>query len=232
MDDDSAYVFQLKGTQDRHDGADLWAPLLLVILARASNVRTIRCSNDVTAERPVTIVSHEPPPCGRTLLFSEVESDMAAQVLASVSHPETELAIFPPGWGWRRLSVLADAMMANRCPARLAVDWTPEVSFASPLAEGIRTTTALTEIALNMQDGTPDWTRSSVVLLEAVRDNVGLRTVKAAEASVFKVRLMKDFWSAVLASRAIERVDVMEHTYDQCTSQERRDVARHVVVLL
>jgi hypothetical protein len=58
------------------------------------------------------------------------------------------------GWGQHRLSLLADAMMDNQCPKRLAVAHTPEEALASALATGIRVTTALEAITLHLSDRT------------------------------------------------------------------------------
>jgi hypothetical protein len=241
LSDGRDYIVQLQGTvnasrPNRRNGAMLWAPVLTKLLVRDPNVRSLRCSSDAplsSLESLEEIVSAAPPPgCDRVLEFTAVSSRTAARVIATCLHPETELVVDPVLWG-SRLPVLVDAMRApapHRGPARLAVrGLTPSVRQYQRLADGIRTATpALEHLSLELEDFQLPSLSCSLRLLRGVRDNVGLRSVRAAAFGI-RSPLLKDFWTSVLASRTLERIDASAIVLLGCAPHQRRAHARHVV---
>lgn len=113
-----------------------------------------------------------------------------------------------PAWKpWPRRCGTAPRSVFRRLAVGLAVDERNAVL----LADGIRASAALIEhVAVELFDCQPWFQRSSRRLLEAIRDRVGLTSVKAADGGSVKPRLLKEFWSCVLTSRAVERVDAAD----------------------
>jgi hypothetical protein len=232
LDVGATYKFQLHGSHCHHaarshrrNGADLWAPLLLTIFARDSNVRAISCSSvsPSLSSSLAEIVSIAPPSPG-----IQGGTDGRGGPNPRPAHAPRHGARGTSG-GMGTAPHLAagrrhEGQPMPQAPRRVA--HTPDEALASTLATGIRSTTVLEAITLHLS-------YRSKLLIGAVGENVGIRSVTVAPASTARVRLLQQFWRSVLASRTVQHVDVTARTADpRYTLKHRREVARLVVELL
>jgi hypothetical protein len=231
--------------EERAERAGDWPPVLAAMLARSALVRAIKC--DLNVSRHVrfleAIVSPAPPfPGGRDLTLGKDYwqfdvTEAAARILAYRSHPDTRVEIDLMKWGRDGASILADSVRTNRCPKRLKVRGAEELESAEPLANALRVTRSVEELEVQLSPGwSPDVQRCTDLLLAAIGDNVGLRTLVAEQSCRKDVcGRTKAIWSSVLRSRTLQCVNVQLTKYPvepPPADADRREVAHHVVGLL
>jgi hypothetical protein len=231
--------------EGRAERAGDWPPVLAALLARSALLRAIQC--DLNVSRHVrfleAIVSPAPPfPGGRDLTLGlgywqfDVTED-AARILAYRTHPDTRVQIDLRKWGRDGALILADSVRTNRCPRRLKFRGADQLESAEPLASALRVTRSVEVLEGQFSPGwSPQVQRCTDLLLAAIGDNVGLRTLVAEQSCRKDVcGRMKAMWSSVLRSRTLQCVNVQLTKYPvepPPADADRREVARHVVDLL
>jgi hypothetical protein len=234
------------GQEERAERAGDWPPVLAALLARSALARAITC--DLSVSRHVrfleAIVSPAPPPPGGrdlTLGIGYWQFDVteaAARILAYRTHPDSRVEIDLMKWGRDGAIILADSVRTNRCPKRLKFRGADQLESAEPLASALRVTRSVEVLEVQLSPGwwSPDVQRCTDLLLAAIGDNVGLRTLVAEQSCRKDVcGRMKAIWSSVLRSRTLQCVNVQLTKYPvepPPADADRRDVARHVVDLL
>jgi hypothetical protein len=248
-DDDRTYSFCLGGVPD--DGPDRWPAVLASLLSRAPDARAVLCALRPGPDlaRLEAVVAMEPPspspPRGggggggssgssgssrRTLVFGGDVTEEAARIIARRTHRETVLEVDGRAWGGSGVPVLAEALRENQCPKHLVVRGFAEVggSVMDALWRAIGSTRAVEVLEVEIQS-----LESSRRLLEAIRDNVGLRKLVATHPCFATGEFMKEFWSAALTSRTLTTVDASQLTaHIFVPDGDPQECARHVVALL
>jgi hypothetical protein len=228
----------------RSEEAGDWPPALAAMIARSAVVNSIAC-HLIAARHHRTlldaVVSAAPPlPGGRDLAFDlQVEpfTEDAYRVLAHRTHPATRLEITLWQWGPVGAAVLAEAIRTNRGPRRLLLKGADHLEMVEPLAHALRVTNAVEELDVQLSPGrTPETQRCNALLLDAVGDNVGLRTFQASHVVCRDddvCNRVKAFWSSVLRSRTLANVNLQGVTSEEPPrASDRQEVARHVTELL
>jgi hypothetical protein len=227
----------------RSEEAGDWPPALAAMIARSAAVSGITC-HLIAARHHRTlleaVVSPAPPlPGGRDLAFDlQVEpfTEDAYRVLAHRTHPDTRLEITLWQWGLVGAAVLAEAIRTNRGPKRLLLKGADHLEMVEPLANALRVTNAVEELEFQLSPGrTPETQRCNALLLDAVGDNVGLRTFQASHVVCRDdvCNRVKAFWTSVLRSRTLTNVNLQGVTSEEPPrASDRQEVARHVVELL
>jgi hypothetical protein len=217
------------------DGA--WAPVLVALIACQAECEWIFCDLNVSlhARFLEAIVSPEPAPGSRRgIQFFPRRgiTEYAARVIAFRTHRDTTVEISLNEWGRQGASILAESVRTNQCPKRLHLVGGTSDECVAPVADALRIATAVEELHLcfdpvRPNDEKPEADRCTRLLLDAIGDNVGLRTLSVrAYVCDAVVVLTKDLWSAVLRSRTLAKIDVWMASID--SPEARREVALHV----
>jgi hypothetical protein len=135
----------------------------------------------------------------RTLEFYCDISPETGRELAFHCNPVVELKAQITRWEDKG-AALAEAMVANQCPARLSLSYWCDVHIVS-LAPALAATTAVEELRIELPVVEDE-------NLNAIRRNGSVRVLIATQHKVLKQRDAEAFWRAAFANGTVERIDV------------------------
>jgi hypothetical protein len=209
-----------------------WGTALLLLCSRIDAVSLIDCSHPRVSSHDLAELVSRVPPGGRTINFCRYDPPPAtARVLASRCHPDLTLVVHLDGWK-RKVSILAKAMVANRCPRRLIFE-NPEGRIPK-LAEALRSTTRVEDVTIlsSYRTATDECFEE---MLDAIGQNHGIRTLAVHQRSGVTSNRLRTLWRSVMTSPTLESINVAcmelrdEHNF---TDAERRECAEVVVSVL
>lgn len=220
--------FVLNSASDLRD--DDWPLVLLELISRSDSVSAISGAFPISTLELEAIVARAPPG-GRTIDVRRFRLAATARVLAFGCHANVTLVVRLAQWG-EHVSILVEAIRANRSPKRLVLEDLTQSDRTTMLADAIRTTAWVEEVTLRFFS----WlvTRDCFdTMLAAIGESQGIRTLVVVQHSDVTCPRMKSLWSSVLTSRTIESIDVTEmEAGNQYTDAERRECAELVVSML
>jgi hypothetical protein len=229
---------------------DRWPAAVALLLSHGPEASAFGCRLPPGPDNACleALVEWEPPPPPsprgggtRPLVFDHVTEEATACIIARQTHPRTAVVVNVDAWGEGGVAVLAAAMLAHQCPERLILERLDRGSRSKVeiLARALRATTAVKELQVAIPSPTGQHQPADPgccaarLLLGAIRGNVGLVTLVSARQDIVSSSFLKEFWTSVLASRTLRRVEATEMTSDPFLQDgESEECARHVVALL
>jgi hypothetical protein len=219
---------RIKVARSTREGSGLdWSAALLKLFARVDAVSAIEFDARLSARDLRDVVSRAPP-WGRTLDFGADDIPVStARILANCCHPKLTLVVHLDGWG-SNVSVLAEAMLANQCPALLVLKNPDEP--CPLLTEALRTTTCVEHVTLVWSYRTAT-SECFGEILDALGRNHAIRDdlVVKRRSGVVVV------WRSVLTSRTLDSTDAADvEVADEhnCPDVDRRERTEVVVSML
>jgi hypothetical protein len=209
-----------------------WGATLLLLCSRIDAVSLIECSHPPVSPDELEELVSRAPPGGRTIELCRYGlSRSTARILASRCHPDLTLVVHLDGWK-RKVSILAEAMVANQCPRRLIFENPVEPN--PELAEALRSTTRVEHVTIlsSYRTATDECFEE---MLDGIGQNHGIRTLAVHQRSGVTSNRLRTLWRSVMTSPTLESINVAymkagdEHDF---TDTERRECAELVVSVL